>query len=329
MDLERNLPLILQFYDDFDWSFGKKKHFLIQRAKGTIKTTKKIELYSLVCDGKRQGINSRRRRDSGYQRYKSRLNWIDTQNSGIPIDLKVGDYVVIIQKQKDARASWSFPQKPSCLKLGMHWWWILTKTEPSLKVMLPAKPKAVLLLTVWFETVFLPGSQIDVKPIVVTMDTLVKPWIQKWLKSTEQLKHRSQSFIERPFKSKEIPSSQVWKRSGTLEGVVKNITDFGVSDLGGVDGLLYITDISWEGSTTNEVLNSTKDQRCCFRTLMRTKQLSQVLNNTHPMGCVGQRTFSKAAKGRVNIEDRSFPRNHSWVEGLIHRFRSNLEQSAC
>ena len=97
---------------------------------------------------------------------------------------------------------------------------------------------------------FLPGSQIDVKPIRdydvfvgKTMEFKVvkdQPGIQK-CRCISQGSHRSRSWNNR---SKEIIGKL--EKGQVLEGTVKNITSYGVFiDLGGVDGLIHITDLSW------------------------------------------------------------------------------------
>ncbi|MFQ6618494.1 MAG: 30S ribosomal protein S1, partial [Fidelibacterota bacterium] len=96
---------------------------------------------------------------------------------------------------------------------------------------------------------FLPGSQIDVKPIQ-DFDAYVGQKMEfKIVKINEARKNvvlSRREIIEEGLKEKRKEILKSIKVGQVLEGKVKNITDFGVFvDLGGVDGLLHITDISW------------------------------------------------------------------------------------
>jgi small subunit ribosomal protein S1 len=96
---------------------------------------------------------------------------------------------------------------------------------------------------------FLPGSQVDVKPIR-DFDAFVGTMMDlKIVKVNEQRKNivvSRRAIIEKELESKRAEILQTLEKGQVRRGVVKNITDFGVFiDLGGVDGLLHITDLSW------------------------------------------------------------------------------------
>ncbi|RMF60745.1 MAG: 30S ribosomal protein S1 [Calditrichaeota bacterium] len=96
---------------------------------------------------------------------------------------------------------------------------------------------------------FLPGSQVDVKPIR-DFDAFVGQTLDvKIVKVNDQRKNIVVSrrvIIEKELESKREEILQTLEKGQVRRGVVKNITDFGVFiDLGGVDGLLHITDLSW------------------------------------------------------------------------------------
>ena len=96
---------------------------------------------------------------------------------------------------------------------------------------------------------FLPGSQVDVKPIR-DFDAFVSKGLDlKIVKVNEQRKNIVVSrrvIIEKQLESKRKEILSTLEKGQVRRGVVKNITDFGVFiDLGGVDGLLHITDLSW------------------------------------------------------------------------------------
>ena len=97
---------------------------------------------------------------------------------------------------------------------------------------------------------FLPGSQVDIRPIKDASPLIGKPQPFQILKMDRQ---RGNIVVSRRAileESREEARSELMKNLGegqVLEGVVKNITDYGAFvDLGGIDGLLHVTDISWQ-----------------------------------------------------------------------------------
>ena len=95
---------------------------------------------------------------------------------------------------------------------------------------------------------FLPGSQIDIKPIIDYDQYVGKTMEFKVVKINEQIKNAvvsHKALIESDLAEQREQIIAGLEKGQVLEGIVKNITDFGAFlDLGGVDGLLYITDIS-------------------------------------------------------------------------------------
>ena len=113
---------------------------------------------------------------------------------------------------------------------------------------------------------FLPGSQIDIKPVVDYDQYLNKTMEFKVVKVNETIKNAvvsHKALIESDLAEQREHILASLEKGQVLEGIVKNITDFGAFlDLGGVDGLLYITDISWgriqhpsEALTLNQRVN--------------------------------------------------------------------------
>ena len=96
---------------------------------------------------------------------------------------------------------------------------------------------------------FLPGSQVDIRPIKdldkfvgQTLDFKVLKYDRK--RNNVVLSRRSIVASEREAEKKDILKSI--QEGNIVEGVIKNITDYGIFiDLGGIDGLLHVTDISW------------------------------------------------------------------------------------
>ncbi len=96
---------------------------------------------------------------------------------------------------------------------------------------------------------FLPGSQADIKPIKDSESLIGKKTTFKVLKLNNKLSNVIVSrrvILEKELENKRAETLGKLKEGNLIEGVVKNITDYGVFvDLGGIDGLLHISDISW------------------------------------------------------------------------------------
>ena len=96
---------------------------------------------------------------------------------------------------------------------------------------------------------FLPGSQIDIRPIQdfdVYLDKEIEIRIVKLNESRKNIVVSHKIILEESLKEQREALFKELKIGSILEGRVKNITDFGVFvDLGGIDGLLHITDLSW------------------------------------------------------------------------------------
>jgi small subunit ribosomal protein S1 len=176
---------------------------------------------------------------------------------------------------------------------------------------------------------FLPGSQIDIKPVIDYDQYVGKVMEFKVVKVNEQIKNAvvsHKALIESDLQEQREHILGSLEKGQVLEGVVKNITDFGAFlDLGGVDGLLYITDISWgrighpsEVLSLNQrinvvVLDFDENKK---RISLGLKQLTP-----HPWEVLpADVTEGSVVKGKiVNIEDYgAFVEILPGVEGLIH-----------
>ncbi len=176
---------------------------------------------------------------------------------------------------------------------------------------------------------FLPGSQIDVKPIR-DFDALIGKQmnfkIVKVNRARKNIVVSSRVLIEKELEGKRKEILETLEKGQVRKGIVKNITDFGVFiDLGGVDGLLHITDLSW-GRVNHpselvkldqelEVMvldfNENKD-----RISLGLKQLQP-----HPWDNVEEKyPVNSIVKGRVvSITDYgAFVELEKGIEGLIH-----------
>jgi small subunit ribosomal protein S1 len=191
------------------------------------------------------------------------------------------------------------------------------------------KTKGGLIVDVFGMETFLPGSQIDVKPVTDYDQFVGKTMEFKVVKINEAIKNAvvsHKALIESDIEAQRAEIMSKLEKGQVLEGTVKNITDFGAfMDLGGLDGLLYITDISWGRiSHPSEVLKL--DQKINVVVLDfddEKKRISLGLKQLtpHPWDVLPE-TIAEGniVKGRVvNIEDYgAFLEIQPGVEGLVH-----------
>jgi small subunit ribosomal protein S1 len=176
---------------------------------------------------------------------------------------------------------------------------------------------------------FLPGSQIDVKPVTDYDQFVGKTMEFKVVKINEAIKNAvvsHKALIESDIEAQRAEIMSKLEKGQVLEGTVKNITDFGAfMDLGGLDGLLYITDISWGRiSHPTEVLKL--DQKINVVVLdfddeKRRISLGLKQLTPHPWDVLGENIGEgNVVKGKVvNIEDYgAFLEIQPGVEGLVH-----------
>ncbi len=165
-------------------------------------------------------------------------------------DLKIGDAVdVFVESQEDANGQLVLSRKRA--KTQKSWERIndaLTNDE-IITGFVKSRTKGGLIVDIMGVEAFLPGSQIDIKPIRDYDVYVGKTMEFKVVKINHEFKNVVVShkvLIEDDLENQKIEIVARLEKGQVLEGTVKNITDFGVFiDLGGVDGLLHITDISW------------------------------------------------------------------------------------
>ncbi len=176
---------------------------------------------------------------------------------------------------------------------------------------------------------FLPGSQIDIKPIIDYDVYVGKTMEFKVVKINEAIKNAvisHKALIESDLADQREVIISHLEKGQVLEGIVKNITDFGAfMDLGGVDGLLYITDISWGRiNHPNEVLELNQKLNVVVLDFDENKKrislgLKQL--QPHPWEVLTEDVAEgSVVSGKiVNIEDYgAFLEIKPGVEGLIH-----------
>ncbi len=165
-------------------------------------------------------------------------------------ELKLGDEVeVLIISREDKNGQLVLSRKSA--KLLGAWEKIIQAHNDDLVIQGRVKSRTKGGLVVDYEGIetFLPGSQIDVKP-VRDYDQYVGRMMEfKVVKINHALRNAVVShkiLIESDLEAQKLDIISKLERGQVLEGTIKNMTDFGVFiDLGGVDGLLHITDISW------------------------------------------------------------------------------------
>ena len=165
-------------------------------------------------------------------------------------DLKVGDTVeVYIESQEDKKGQLILSHKKARATRSWDRVNAALENEEIIKGYIKCRTKGGMIVDVFGIEAFLPGSQIDVKPIR-DYDVFVGKTMEfKVVKINQEFKnvvvsHKALIEAELEQQKKEIISKL--EKGQVLEGTVKNITSYGVFiDLGGVDGLIHITDLSW------------------------------------------------------------------------------------
>jgi small subunit ribosomal protein S1 len=244
--------------------------------------------------------------------------------------LKVGDEVeVMVIEKEDREGHLNLSRRQA--RITRAWERIVEvhKTGEVITGLVTNKTKGGLIVDVFGMETFLPGSQIDVKPVTDYDQFVGKTMEFKVVKINEAIKNAvvsHKALIESDIEAQRAEIMSKLEKGQVLEGTVKNITDFGAfMDLGGLDGLLYITDISWGRiSHPSEVLKL--DQKINVVVLDfddEKKRISLGLKQLtpHPWDVLPE-TIAEGniVKGRVvNIEDYgAFLEIQPGVEGLVH-----------
>ena len=319
-------------HDDFNWAIGNKASAAysedetasyLDQYKATLTSVKESEIVSGVVRNINDGdvvldLN-----------YKSDGLLPLSEFRDLP-DLKPGDPIeVYVEQQEDQRGQLVLSRRKA--KLLRAWERIKDSHENGtvIKGTVISKTKGGLIVDAGGLETFLPGSQIDIKPIIDYDSYVGKTMEFKVVKINETIKNAvvsHKALIESDLAEQREAIIASLEKGQVLEGLVKNITDFGAFlDLGGVDGLLYITDISWgrinhpsEVLSLNEkinvvVLDFDENKK---RISLGLKQLQP-----HPWEVLDAAIQEKSVvKGKiVNIEDYgAFLEINPGVEGLIH-----------
>ncbi len=165
-------------------------------------------------------------------------------------DLKVGDSVqVYIEEQENANGQLVLSRRKAKI---VNAWESIQKAldyDEVIEGFVKRRTKGGLIVDVYGVEAFLPGSQIDVKPIRdfdVFVGKAMEVKVVKINYTNDNVVVSHKVLIEKDLEQQKAEILNNLEKGQVLEGVIKNMTNFGVFiDLGGVDGLLHITDISW------------------------------------------------------------------------------------
>lgn len=248
----------------------------------------------------------------------------------IPGGVKVGDIVeVMVVEKEDRDGNLNLSRKSARITRAWEKIMEVNKTGEIVTGIVTSKTKGGLIVDVFGMETFLPGSQIDVKPVTDYDQFVGKTMEFKVVKINEAIKNAvvsHKALIESDIEAQRAEIIGKLEKGQVLEGTIKNITDFGAFlDLGGLDGLLYITDISWGRIThPSEVLKLDQKLNVVVldfdddkkRISLGLKQLTP-----HPWDTLAENIKEgEIVKGKVvNIEDYgAFLEMMPGVEGLVH-----------
>jgi len=245
-------------------------------------------------------------------------------------DLKVGDEVeVFIESQEDKKGQLILSHKKARATRSWDRVNAALENDEIVKGYVKCRTKGGMIVDIFGIEAFLPGSQIDVKPIR-DYDVFVDKTMEfKVVKINQEFKNvvvSHKALIEAELEQQKKYIIAKLEKGQVLEGVVKNITTYGVFiDLGGVDGLIHITDLSWGRVThpeeivkldekINVVILDFDDEK--KRIALGLKQLTP-----HPWDALDENLkVGDIVKGKVVVmaDYGAFIEIAPGVEGLIH-----------
>ncbi len=320
--------------ENFDWDtfdhkgFGegystKDREALLAQYSGTVTTVNESE----VVQGTVVGINDR----------DVILNIGFKSDGLVPLaefkdmtNLKIGDVVdLFIEERENAMGQLILSRRKAKLLKGWERVQLALDKDEVVEGFVKRRTKGGLIVDVFGIEAFLPGSQIDVKPIRdfdIYVNKSIEVKVIKINYTNDNVVVSHKVLIEKDLEQQKAVILTNLEKGQVLEGVIKNMTNFGVFiDLGGVDGLLHITDISWGRINHPEemlkldqvvkvvVLDFDGDKK---RISLGMKQLTP-----HPWESMSAEiVVGSKVKGKiVNVADYgAFLEIQPGVEGLIH-----------
>ncbi|MDD2191732.1 MAG: 30S ribosomal protein S1 [Bacteroidales bacterium] len=165
-------------------------------------------------------------------------------------DFKVGDKIeVYVESQEDAGGQLVLSHKKALILRSWDRVNNAFDTQEIINGYVKSRTKGGLIVDIYGIEAFLPGSQIDVKPIRdydIYVDKIMEFKVVKINHEYKNVVVSHKALIEDEIESQKAEIIASLEKGQVLEGIVKNITSYGVFiDLGGVDGLIHITDLSW------------------------------------------------------------------------------------
>lgn len=237
---------------DFDWdSVGKKSSNYSKPERERMETLYEKSLSSIteheVVDGEIVAMTS-----------KDAVVNIGYKSDGIvalselryDTDIKIGDRIeVYIESKEDKSGQLLLSHKKARSLKSWDRVNSALENDEIIKGYVKCRTKGGLIVDVFGIEAFLPGSQIDVKPIRDYDVYVGKSMEFKVVKINKEFKNvvvSHKALIEEELEAQKTEIISKLEKGQVLEGTVKNITSYGVFvDLGGVDGLIHITDLSW------------------------------------------------------------------------------------
>ncbi|MEO6949075.1 MAG: S1 RNA-binding domain-containing protein, partial [Ginsengibacter sp.] len=331
-DVEIQEAALASAHDDFEWDIDKRNVTSYSKAER--------EKYDEVYDKTFKQINDNEMVTGmvvGLTKTDVVIN-IGFKSDGLVAlnefrdtpNLKIGDEVeVMVAEKEDKDGNLHLSRKQARTTRA---WEKIVEMHKSGEIVtghVTSKTKGGLIVDVFGMETFLPGSQIDVKPVTDYDQFVGKTMEFKVVKINEAIKNAvvsHKALIESDIEQQRAEIIGKLEKGQVLEGTIKNITDFGAFlDLGGLDGLLYITDISWgrinhpsevlklDQKLNVVVLDFDDDKK---RISLGLKQLTP-----HPWDTLPETVKEgEIVKGKVvNIEDYgAFLEIFPGVEGLVH-----------
>tara|TARA_R110002096_G_scaffold436090_1_gene667241 strand:+ start:10465 stop:12399 length:1935 start_codon:yes stop_codon:yes gene_type:complete len=249
---------------------------------------------------------------------------------GQSAELKVGDTVeVFVERIENAKGEAMLSREKARREES---WTVLEKSyeaEERVNGVIFGRVKGGFTVDLSGAVAFLPGSQVDVRPIrdVTPLMNIEQPFqILKMDRKRGNIVVSRRAILEETRAEQRTEIIQNLAEGKTVEGVVKNITDYGAFvDLGGIDGLLHVTDISWKRiNHPSDILNigdtidvqiirlNPETQRISLGMKQLTEDPWSTITNKYPIG-------SKLLGRITNITDYgAFVELDDGVEGLVH-----------
>ena len=325
-------PSVASAHDDFDWSIDKRNVARYNNDEQQKYDAVYEGTFKTITDGEMvQGTVVGMTKTDVVINIGFKSDGLVSLNEFRDLhDLKTGDVVEVMVVEKEDREGHLHLSRKQA-RISRAWERIVDmhKTGEVVSGFVTSKTKGGLIVDILGMETFLPGSQIDVKPVADYDQFVGKTMEFKVVKVNEAIKNAvvsHKALIESDIEAQRAEIMGKLEKGQVLEGTIKNITDFGAFlDLGGVDGLLYITDISWGrinhpsevlklDQKVNVVVLDFDDEK--KRISLGLKQLTPHPWDTLPTDI----SEGASVKGKVvNIEDYgAFLEITPGVEGLVH-----------